>query len=190
MPSAFDFVIALAPMDFLIRSSSSSAHYLFVRSLSRPLWSLLSHHASFPLKNQYFNPVIISLSIMGIIHSSYLILRLHDIKRIIVYSSIIHMNYVVISIYSSNPNSLLGSLLYAITHGIISSSLFILIGTKTQDLWSFGISKILWIFWFLQCNAKYSRFCLFISLISNYSFPFTSSFPSEVQKLRFRHLWS
>jgi NADH-quinone oxidoreductase subunit M len=126
--------------------------------------------------NIYLSPIIITLSLISIIYCSYIIFRLLDIKKIIAYSSIIHMNYLMIGIYIFDLHSIIGSYYTVISHGFVSSGLFILIGIiyrryHTRNiLYIKGLSNILPIF-----SVIY-----FIFIISNMSIPLTSSFPGEL----------
>lgn len=76
----------------------------------------------------YYSPIIITLSIISIYYSTLIIYRLTDIKRIIAYSSIIHMNLSIIGLYSNTLEGILGSLINNINHGLLSSAYFICIG--------------------------------------------------------------
>lgn len=78
--------------------------------------------------NIYMSPLVITLALLSILYSSFVIFKLIDLKKIIAYSSIIHMNYMMIGIFVFDIKGLIGSYYSVISHGIISSALFILIG--------------------------------------------------------------
>ncbi|HND46287.1 MAG TPA: NADH-quinone oxidoreductase subunit M, partial [Chitinophagales bacterium] len=76
----------------------------------------------------YFSPLVYLLCIVGVIYASLSALRQTDLKRIIAYSSIAHMNLVVLGIFSFNVSGLEGSIIQSISHGFVSGGMFLLIG--------------------------------------------------------------
>lgn len=83
------------------------------------------------------------LSILSIFFCSFMSLRQVDLKKIVAYSSIIHMNVAILGILSSTKIGILGSLLYLFSHGIVASALFFLIGflynrVHSRDITDFG----------------------------------------------------
>lgn len=82
----------------------------------------------FPDASIYFAPLIFTLSILGIIYTSLTAIRQTDFKRIIAYSSVAHMNLVMMGIFSFHLNGIEGSLLQSLSHGFVASALFFLIG--------------------------------------------------------------
>lgn len=86
---------------------------------------------SFPLFPEacfYFTPFVYSLSSIGIIYTSFTAIRQSDFKRIIAYTSVAHMNLVIIGLFSFNIIGLEGAILQSISHGFVASSLFLIIG--------------------------------------------------------------
>jgi NADH-quinone oxidoreductase subunit M len=81
-----------------------------------------------PYASLYFKPFIFLLSVVAIIYSSFTTIRQIDLKKIIAYSSVAHMNFVTIGIFSLTYQGLNGSILLMLSHGLISSGLFICIG--------------------------------------------------------------
>lgn len=82
----------------------------------------------FPDSCLYFSPFIYLLSILGIVYASLNAIRQTDLKRIIAYSSIAHMNLVVLGIFSFNSVGIEGSMLQSVSHGFVASGMFLLIG--------------------------------------------------------------
>lgn len=76
----------------------------------------------------YFAPIVYFLCVIGVIYASLTALRQTDLKRIIAYSSIAHMNLVVLGIFSFNVSGLEGSIIQSISHGFVSGGMFLLIG--------------------------------------------------------------
>ena len=82
----------------------------------------------FPLATTYFTPLVYTMSVMAIIYASLTAIRQTDMKRIIAYSSVGHMNLVLVGLFSLNPQGVEGSLLLMLGHGIVSSALFLCVG--------------------------------------------------------------
>jgi len=68
------------------------------------------------------------LGVVGVLYTSFTAIRQTDLKRIIAYSSIAHMNLVVIGIFSFNILGVEGAILQSISHGFVSAAMFLLIG--------------------------------------------------------------
>ena len=82
----------------------------------------------FPEASIYFTPLIFSCCSIGVIYGSLAAVRQIDLKRIVAYSSVAHMNLIVIGIFSFNFFALEGALLQSVSHGFVASALFFLIG--------------------------------------------------------------
>lgn len=76
----------------------------------------------------FFSPLVSILSLVGIIFASFTAIRQTDLKRIIAYSSIAHMNLVVLGLFSFNSIGLEGAIIQSISHGFVSGALFLLVG--------------------------------------------------------------
>lgn len=84
----------------------------------------------FPEACEFFLPLVTLLAILGIIYSCIAALSLIDLKQVIAYSSIAHMNITIIGIFSNNIHGLVGSYCYSISHGLVSGGLFMLVGVQ------------------------------------------------------------
>ena len=82
----------------------------------------------FPEACFYFAPLVYSLSAIGIIYTSFTAIRQTDFKRIIAYTSVAHMNLVMLGIFSFNVIGIEGALLQSLSHGFVASALFLIIG--------------------------------------------------------------
>jgi NADH-quinone oxidoreductase subunit M len=82
----------------------------------------------FPESSAFFSPFVFIISILGIVYASLTTIQQIDLKKIIAYSSVGHMGVVSIGIFSSVSQSILGSVLLMISHGIVSGALFLCIG--------------------------------------------------------------
>lgn len=76
----------------------------------------------------YFSSLVYSISAIGIIYTSFTAIRQTDFKRIIAYTSVAHMNLVIIGLFSFNTIGIEGAILQSISHGFVASALFLIIG--------------------------------------------------------------
>jgi len=82
----------------------------------------------FPLAFSEFIPLIIVLSVLGIIYGALMAMVQPDLKRLVAYSSISHLGFVVLGIFALTARSLSGSILQMVNHGISTGALFLLVG--------------------------------------------------------------
>jgi len=82
----------------------------------------------FPEACIYYTPIIHIISIIAIIYISLTTIRQIDLKKIIAYSSIAHMAFVILGAFTRNLQAIEGSMILMLSHGIVSSALFISIG--------------------------------------------------------------
>ena len=130
----------------------------------------------FPLATVYFTPIIYTLSLLATIYASFTTLRQIDLKKIIAYSSISHMGFVTIGLFTLNIQGVEGSVFLMLSHGLVSSALFLSIGIlydryKTRIIRYYG--------GFVQVMPIFTIFLLFF-VFSNIGFPGTSSFIGEL----------
>ena len=123
----------------------------------------------------FFTPFIYLLSLVAIIYTSLIAIVQTDMKKLIAYSSVAHMGFVTLAIFSSNLQGLHGAILQMISHGIISAALFFSIGSiynryKTKEIKFFG-----------GLNSTMPRLSIFFLIFSlgAIGFPGTSAFVSE-----------
>jgi proton-translocating NADH-quinone oxidoreductase chain M len=128
-----------------------------------------------PYGSLYFLPIINMLCILGIIFSSFTILRQIDIKKIIAYSSIIHMNYTILGLFNSSFYGFAGSYFLMLSHGIISSALFICIGF----LYERYHTRIIFYYGNIVMIMPILSIYFFLFTLGNIGFPGTSSFIGE-----------
>ena len=82
----------------------------------------------FPYASFFFAPLVYVLVVIGIIYASFTAIRQTDFKRIIAYTSIAHMNLVVLGIFSFNNLGIEGAIFQSLSHGFVASALFLIIG--------------------------------------------------------------
>ncbi len=81
-----------------------------------------------PDASAYFTPLIYTLSIIAVIYTSLVALMQDDMKKLIAYSSIAHMGFVTIGLFSLNTQGVEGALAVMLSHGLTSSALFLCVG--------------------------------------------------------------
>lgn len=129
----------------------------------------------FPQASIYFSPLVYTFCVAGIIYASLTAIKQTDLKKIVAYSSIAHMNLVVLGIFSGNVIGVEAAIFQSISHGFVSSALFFLIGI----LYNRYHSRLLFYYGGLvQVMPLYTNFFLFF-ILSNIALPGTSSFVGE-----------
>jgi len=105
----------------------------------------------FPEASLYFSPFVYLLSVLGVIYASLSAIRQTDLKRIIAYSSVAHMNLVTLGIFSFNSIGLEGAVLQSISHGFVSGAMFLLIGVLYDRYHSRFFILLRWISTYDAC---------------------------------------
>jgi len=129
----------------------------------------------FPDASLYFVPFIFTLSVLGIIFTSLTAMRQTDFKRIIAYSSVAHMNLVMMGIFSFHMPGIEGSLIQSLSHGFVASALFFLIGVLYDR---YHTRLLLYYGGVVHLMPIYVMFFLFFTM-ANIALPGTSSFIGE-----------
>lgn len=131
--------------------------------------------ALFEYASIFFSPLIYTLCIFGILYTSFSAIRQTDLKRIIAYSSIAHMNLVVIGIFSFNIIGIEGAIFQSLSHGFVAGSLFFLVGF----LYNRYHSKLVYYYGgLIHFMPLYAIFFLSFTL-ANIALPGTSNFVGE-----------
>ena len=129
----------------------------------------------FPVASEYFTPLIFSLSAIAVIYTSLIALMQKDMKKLIAYSSVAHMGYVTIGIFTFNKQGIEGSIVQMFSHGLISAALFLSVGvlydrTHSRLIKTYGgIANLM---------PKYS-FLFMIFVLGTLGLPGTSGFVGE-----------
>nr|WJJ70191.1 NADH dehydrogenase subunit 4 [Cordagalma sp.] len=124
----------------------------------------------------YWQPILIIISLLSIIYGGVLTVRQNDIKRLIAYSSINHMGFVTLAIFTLNKIGLVGSILIMLSHGFISSATFlsanfVYIRFKTRNInYMKGLFHVMPLFSFVFLLIGMANFC----------FPITLNFVGEI----------
>jgi len=129
----------------------------------------------FPYATLYFTPLMLTMSVIAIVYTSLTTLRQVDLKKIIAYSSVAHMNFVTLGLFSLNTQGIEGAIVLMLSHGVVSPALFLCVGVlydryKTRVLRYYaGMARTMPMFAVL----------LVFFTMANISLPGTSSFVGE-----------
>ncbi len=88
----------------------------------------------FPLASEYFIPLIFILSLIAIIYTSLVALMQEDMKKLIAYSSVAHMGFVTLGIFTISQQGIEGSIFQMISHGLVSAALFLCVGVVYERM--------------------------------------------------------
>jgi NADH-quinone oxidoreductase subunit M len=97
----------------------------------------------FPEASVYFAPLVFALSIIAIVYTSLVALVQEDIKKLIAYSSVAHMGFVTMGLFSMNEQGIQGAMFTMISHGLVSGALFLCVGViydrmHTREIKAYG----------------------------------------------------
>ena len=97
----------------------------------------------FPEASEFFSPLVFLLSVIAIIYTSLVALAQDDLKKLIAYSSVAHMGFVTIGIFTLNSQGLEGAIFQMLSHGIVSGALFLCVGViydrmHTREIAAYG----------------------------------------------------
>ena len=142
----------------------------------------------FPDATQLYTPFLMTLAVISIVYGACLALVQNDIKKIIAYSSISHLGYVMLGLLSLDVIGIQGAVVQMVSHGLVAAGLFLLVGMiyercHTRELQAYGgLAKII---------PVYSVFFMVLTLAS-VGLPTTSGFTGEFLVLlgAFRAAWT
>lgn len=132
-----------------------------------------------PEASEFFAPMIFVLSVVAIIYASLVAMAQQDMKKMIAYSSVAHMGFVTLGIFTFNMQGIQGAVFQMISHGVISAALFLAIGVvydrlHTRDLNRYGnLSK----------NMPLYAVVFVILMLGSVGLPATSGFVGEFLSL-------
>ncbi|WP_428525910.1 NADH-quinone oxidoreductase subunit M [Roseibium sp.] len=130
----------------------------------------------FPLASDMFAPLVFTLSVVAIIYTSLVALAQEDIKKLIAYSSVAHMGYVTMGIFTMTPQGVQGGIFQMLSHGIVSGALFLCVGViydrmHTREISAYG--------GLVNRMPKYAVAFLIFTM-ANVGLPGTSGFVGEI----------
>ena len=129
----------------------------------------------FPVASEYFVPLIYALSLVAIIYTSFVALIQDDMKKLIAYSSVAHMGYVTLGIFTLTQQGLEGSIIQMISHGLVSAALFLCVGVVYDRMHSRLISSYGGV---VSIMPKYALLFM-IFILASIGLPGTSGFVGE-----------
>ena len=94
-----------------------------------------------PDASAFFAPLVFALSIVAIIYTSLVALAQEDMKKLIAYSSVAHMGFVTLGIFSVNQQGLEGAIYQMLSHGVVSAALFLIVGVVYDRIHSRAIER-------------------------------------------------
>jgi NADH-quinone oxidoreductase subunit M len=133
----------------------------------------------FPLASEYFAPLVFTLSVVAIIYTSLVAMMQQDIKKLIAYSSVAHMGYVTMGIFAANMQGVQGAIFQMLSHGIVSSALFLCVGVVYDRLHTREISA----YGGLVNNMPKYAVIFMVFTMANVGLPGTSGFVGEITTL-------
>ncbi len=94
-----------------------------------------------PEASAYFTPLIFTLSVIAVVYTSLVALVQEDMKKLIAYSSVAHMGFVTLGIFTFNQQGLEGAMFQMLSHGVVSAALFLCVGVVYDRLHTREISR-------------------------------------------------
>ncbi len=129
----------------------------------------------FPVASADFAPLVFTLSIVAIIYTSLVALVQDDMKKLIAYSSVAHMGYVTMGIFAMNAQGIQGGIFQMLSHGLVSSALFLCVGVVYDRMHTREISA----YGGLVNNMPKYAVVFMIFTMANVGLPGTSGFVGE-----------
>ena len=88
----------------------------------------------FPVASDFFAPLVYFLSLVAIVYTSLVALMQEDMKKLIAYSSVAHMGFVTLGIFTVTQQGIEGSIFQMISHGLVSAALFLCVGVVYERM--------------------------------------------------------
>ena len=129
----------------------------------------------FPIASSYFAPLIFTLSIIAIIYASLIALVQKDMKKLIAYSSVAHMGFVTLGIFTFTLQGIEGAMIQMISHGIVSAALFLCVGVVYDRIHTREIER----YGGLVNRMPLYSFVFMIFIMGSIGLPGTSGFVGE-----------
>lgn len=129
----------------------------------------------FPEGTVYFTPFVSTFAVMGVLYTCLTAIRQIDLKKIIAYSSVGHMNIVLLGIMAGTVEGLQGAIFQMLSHGVVSGALFFAVGTIYER---YSVRSLKYFGGLAYFYPLFAMVFLTFSM-ANISFPLTSSFVGE-----------
>ena len=129
----------------------------------------------FPVASQEFAPLVFTLSVVAIIYTSLVALAQEDVKKLIAYSSVAHMGFVTMGIFSFNVQGVDGAIFQMLSHGLVSAALFLCVGVVYDRIHTRQIDA----YGGLVNRMPMYAFVFLVFSLANVGLPGTSGFVGE-----------
>ncbi|MBL6951393.1 MAG: NADH-quinone oxidoreductase subunit M [Alphaproteobacteria bacterium] len=129
-----------------------------------------------PLASDLFVPLVFTLSVIAVIYTSLVALVQEDMKKLIAYSSVAHMGFVTIGIFTFNTQGIEGSIFQMLSHGIVSAALFLCVGVVYDRIHSREIAR----YGGLVNRMPVYAFTFMVFMLASVGLPGTSGFVGEI----------
>ena len=129
-----------------------------------------------PLASDQFVPLVFTLSVVAVIYTSLVALMQEDMKKLIAYSSVAHMGFVTIGIFTFNTQGIEGGIFQMLSHGIVSAALFLCVGVIYDRIHSREIAR----YGGLVNRMPVYAFTFMIFMLASVGLPGTAGFVGEI----------
>ena len=129
-----------------------------------------------PLASDQFVPLIFTLSVVAVVYTSLVALMQEDMKKLIAYSSVAHMGFVTIGIFTFNTQGIEGGIFQMLIHGIVSAALFLVVGVVYDRIHSREIAH----YGGLVNRMPIYAFTFMIFMLASVGLPGTAGFVGEI----------
>jgi NADH-quinone oxidoreductase subunit M len=129
----------------------------------------------FPDASAYFTPLVYVLSVIAIIYTSLVALAQEDMKKLIAYSSVAHMGYVTLGIFTGGVQGVQGAMFQMLSHGIVSGALFLCVGVVYDRMHTREIARYGGLVYRMPAYAA----VFMVFMLASVGLPGTSGFVGE-----------
>ncbi len=129
----------------------------------------------FPVATEFFTPLVYTLSIVAVVYTSLVALVQEDMKKLIAYSSVAHMGYVTIGVFSMTTQGVEGAIYQMLSHGVVSGALFLCVGVVYDRMHTREIAR----YGGLAERMPVYAFTFMVFTMASVGLPGTSGFVGE-----------
>ncbi|HBB55709.1 MAG TPA: NADH-quinone oxidoreductase subunit M [Hyphomonadaceae bacterium] len=130
----------------------------------------------FPDASEFFQPLVFALSVIAILYASLVAFRQTDVKKLIAYSSVAHMGFVTLGLFSGNVIGMQAAIFQMLSHGVISGALFLCVGVVYDRMHTREIA----FYGGLATRMPIYAVALMLFTLGNVGLPGTSGFVGEI----------
>lgn len=130
----------------------------------------------FPLACRHYQPAVAAMALVGVLYAGLTALRQTDMKKMVAYSSVAHMNLAILGVFSNHLLALEGAVLMMVSHGLVSGALFYCIGA----LYDRHHTRLIRYYRGLAATMPLFAVAFLFFALANVAFPGTANFLAEV----------